>query len=231
MSIVNLVDVRKVFSDGECYIDVLKNVNLSIDKGELLAIVGPSGSGKSTLMNVLGFMDKPTSGKYLLEDKDTAKFNDFQYAKLRSEKVSFIFQEYNLLEDYTVYDNIELPLLHRRMRKKEKKELIFNTLKKLGIEHKIDVKASKLSGGEKQRVAIARALVTGCDILLADEPTGALDQGRGKDIMDLLQVLNKEGKTIIVVTHDPNIAARCKRMIRIVDGVIYEENEQNQTIV
>ena len=223
MSIISLVDVRKVFSDGECYIDVLKNINLTIGKGELLAIVGPSGSGKSTLMNLLGFMDKPTSGRYLLEEKDTSKFNDIQYARLRTQKVSFIFQEYNLLDDYTVYDNVELPLLHRRMRKKEKKELILSTLKKLGIEHKIDTKAAKLSGGEKQRVAIARALVTGCDILLADEPTGALDQERGKDIMDLLQILNKEGKTIIVVTHDPNIAARCKRTIRIVDGVIYED--------
>jgi len=183
------------------------------------------------LLNVLGFMDKPSRGQYILDGEATERLSANKYAELRNTKISFIFQDYNLLEDYTVYDNVELPLLHRRMRKKEKKELIMSTLRKLGIEGKFDTKASKLSGGQRQRVAIARALVTGCKIILADEPTGALDQERGKEIMDLLLELNKEGKTIIVVTHDSNVTALCQRTIRIVDGMVFEDEKESKVNV
>lgn len=224
MSMIELKNLEKIFSDGFYDIHVLKQVNLKIDKGELVAIIGPSGSGKSTLLNILGFMDSPSTGEYYLNDVDTSTYNDRQYSKLRGNIVSFIFQDYNLLDDYNVYENVELPLLHKRIRNKEKKSLIGNTLVKLGIENRVNLKTSKLSGGERQRVAIARSLVTGCEVLLADEPTGALDQKRGQEILQILKDLNeKEGKTVIIVTHDMNIAKQCKRIIKIVDGVVSEE--------
>ena len=224
MSINELSNIEKIYSDG-CYdIHVLKKLNLKIEKGEMTAIIGPSGSGKSTLLNILGFMDAPSMGEYYLNQVDTSTLNDRKYARLRGSTVSFIFQDYNLLDDYNVYENVELPLLHKKMKRKDKKELILSTLKKLGIEDRTYLKASKLSGGERQRVAIARALVTGCDILLADEPTGALDQKRGQEILEILKELNeKDGKTIIIVTHDLNIAKKCKRIIEIVDGKVSEE--------
>lgn len=220
MAIIEIKNIGKNFQDGSDYIEALKDVSLTIEKGEIVAIMGPSGSGKSTLLNILGFMDRPSRGKYILGGEETARFTQKQYAKYRNTKVSFIFQDYNLLDDYTVYDNVELPLLHRKMKNKERKDLIMSTLRKLGIESKYDIKTSKLSGGQRQRVAIARALVTGSEIILADEPTGALDQERGQEIISLLLDLNKEGKTIIVVTHDVNIANMCNRTIKIVDGNI-----------
>ena len=224
MSMIELKNLSKVFVDGNYDINVLKRINLNIEKGEMVAIIGPSGSGKSTLLNILGFMDNCSMGKYYLNDKDTSSHSDRLYSKLRSSVVSFIFQDYNLLDNYNVYENVELPLLHKRIRGKEKKKLIYDTLEKLGIEDKADIRVSKLSGGERQRVAIARALVTGCDILLADEPTGALDQKRGQEILEILRDLNeKEGKTLIIVTHDMGIAKQCKRIIKIVDGTISED--------
>ena len=223
MSMIELKNLSKVFVDGNYDINVLKKINLNIEKGEMVAVIGPSGSGKSTLLNILGFMDNCSMGKYYLNGMDTSSHSDRLYSKLRSSVVSFIFQDYNLLDNYNVYENVELPLLHKRISGKEKKKLIYDTLEKLGIEDKADIRVSKLSGGERQRVAIARALVTGCEILLADEPTGALDQKRGQEILEILRDLNeKEGKTLIIVTHDMGIAKQCKRIIKIVDGTISE---------
>lgn len=223
MALIEIKNVGKYFEEGDNYIKALKDVSLSIEKGEMLAIMGPSGSGKSTLLNILGFMDRPSAGKYILNGKATERLSSKEYSRYRNKMVSFIFQDYNLLEDYTVYDNVELPLLYRKISSKEKKSLIMSTLEKLDIRDKYAAKVSRLSGGQRQRVAIARALVTGSEIILADEPTGALDQERGKEIMGILTELNKEGKTIIVVTHDKGVAALCSKTVHIIDGYIKDE--------
>lgn len=223
MALIEIKNVGKYFEEGDNYIKALKDVSLSIEKGEMLAIMGPSGSGKSTLLNILGFMDRPSAGKYILNGKATERLSSKEYSRYRNKMVSFIFQDYNLLEDYTVYDNVELPLLYRKISSKEKKSLIMSTLEKLDIRDKYAAKVSRLSGGQRQRVAIARALVTGSEIILADEPTGALDQERGKEIMSILTELNKEGKTIIVVTHDKGVAALCSKTVHIIDGYIKDE--------
>lgn len=223
MALIEIKNVGKYFEEGDNYIKALKDVSLSIEKGEMLAIMGPSGSGKSTLLNILGFMDRPSAGKYILNGKATERLSSKEYSRYRNKMVSFIFQDYNLLEDYTVYDNVELPLLYRKISSKEKKSLIMSTLEKLDIKDKYAAKVSRLSGGQRQRVAIARALVTGSEIILADEPTGALDQERGKEIMSILTELNKEGKTIIVVTHDKGVAALCSKTVHIIDGYIKDE--------
>lgn len=223
MALIEIKNVGKYFEEGDNYIKALKDVSLSIEKGEMLAIMGPSDSGKSTLLNILGFMDRPSAGKYILNGKATERLSSKEYSRYRNKMVSFIFQDYNLLEDYTVYDNVELPLLYRKISSKEKKSLIMSTLEKLDIKDKYAAKVSRLSGGQRQRVAIARALVTGSEIILADEPTGALDQERGKEIMSILTELNKEGKTIIVVTHDKGVAALCSKTVHIIDGYIKDE--------
>lgn len=223
MALIEIKNVGKYFEEGDNYIKALKDVSLSIEKGDMLAIMGPSGSGKSTLLNILGFMDRPSAGKYILNGKATERLSSKEYSRYRNKMVSFIFQDYNLLEDYTVYDNVELPLLYRKISSKEKKSLIMSTLEKLDIRDKYAAKVSRLSGGQRQRVAIARALVTGSEIILADEPTGALDQERGKEIMGILTELNKEGKTIIVVTHDKGVAALCSKTVHIIDGYIKDE--------
>lgn len=223
MALIEIKNVGKYFEEGDNYIKALKDVSLSIEKGDMLAIMGPSGSGKSTLLNILGFMDRPSAGKYILNGKATERLSSKEYSRYRNKMVSFIFQDYNLLEDYTVYDNVELPLLYRKISSKEKKSLIMSTLEKLDIRDKYAAKVSRLSGGQRQRVAIARALVTGSEIILADEPTGALDQERGKEIMSILTELNKEGKTIIVVTHDKGVAALCSKTVHIIDGYIKDE--------
>lgn len=223
MALIEIKNVGKYFQEGDNYIKALKDVSLSIEKGDMLAIMGPSGSGKSTLLNILGFMDRPSAGKYILNGKATERLSSKEYSRYRNKMVSFIFQDYNLLEDYTVYDNVELPLLYRKISSKEKKSLIMSTLEKLDIRDKYAAKVSRLSGGQRQRVAIARALVTGSEIILADEPTGALDQERGKEIMSILTELNKEGKTIIVVTHDKGVAALCSKTVHIIDGYIKDE--------
>lgn len=223
MALIEIKNVGKYFEEGDNYIKALKDVSLSIEKGEMLAIMGPSGSGKSTLLNILGFMDRPSAWKYILNGKATERLSSKEYSRYRNKMVSFIFQDYNLLEDYTVYDNVELPLLYRKISSKEKKSLIMSTLEKLDIRDKYAAKVSRLSGGQRQRVAIARALVTGSEIILADEPTGALDQERGKEIMSILTELNKEGKTIIVVTHDKGVAALCSKTVHIIDGYIKDE--------
>lgn len=220
MSIIKLQNISKIYGKSNFTTYALKNVDLNINKGEYLAIMGPSGSGKSTLLNLIGCMDGQTEGKYFLNNKDVSLLSNKELSKVRNNVISFIFQHFALMKEYSVYDNVELPLSFRKISKKTKRELVINHLKRLGIEDQIKKKPGQLSGGQQQRVAIARALCTEADIILADEPTGALDQKNGKDIMDILTQLNNSGKTIIVVTHDPVVASYCKRVITIKDGEI-----------
>lgn len=218
MTIIELQNIGKVYGKGESATVALADVNLKIEKGEFWAIMGPSGSGKSTLLNILGCMDVPTSGNYLLKGKNLGKSTPNQLSQIRNQTVSFIFQQFALLNDYNVYDNIELPLLCQKFSKRERKERVRYYMKRLGIENLARKKPTQISGGQQQRVAIARALVTKADIILADEPTGALDQKTGQELMSLLCEINEEGKTILLVTHDEKVASVTKRQIRIQDG-------------
>ncbi|MBN1040342.1 ABC transporter ATP-binding protein [Clostridium botulinum] len=220
MDIIQLKNINKIYGKGESELIALKNIDLTIKKGEFLAIMGSSGSGKSTLLNIMGCMDIPTNGEYYLNNMLIKNLSNNELSKIRNSTVSFIFQHFALIKDYTVYDNIELPLLHRKVSSKEKKDLILKYSHKLGISDKLYKKPTELSGGQQQRVAICRALVSESQIILADEPTGALDSNTGKSILDLLKEINKEGKTIIIVTHDLKIASYCDRTIIINDGKI-----------
>ncbi len=218
MTMIELQNINKTYGKGESKTVALTNVNLKIEQGEFWAIMGPSGSGKSTLLNILGCMDIPTSGNYLLKGKNLGKFTPNQLSRIRNRMVSFIFQQFALLNDYNVYDNVELPLLCQKLSKKERKERVEYYMERLGIENLAKKKPTQISGGQQQRAAIARALVTKADILLADEPTGALDQKTGQELMSLLCEINEEGKTILLVTHDEKVASVTKRQIRIQDG-------------
>lgn len=220
MGIIEINNLSKTYGELEHKIYALKNINLNISEGEFVAIMGPSGSGKSTLLNIIGCMDKATEGEYILNGKKIYNLKNRELSKIRNEVVSFIFQHFALMKNYNVYENVELPLTHRNIGSKDKKKIVIETLRKLGIEDQRRKKPSKLSGGQQQRVAIARAIVSNSKIILADEPTGALDQNTGMEVMKILEELNKEGKTIIVITHDPNIAKKCKRVIYIKDGTI-----------
>lgn len=198
----------------------LDNVSLTIQDGEFVAVIGPSGSGKSTLLNIIGCMDSATEGTYELNGKDVTKMNAKEVQKIRRDNIGFVFQHFALMDYYTAYENIELPLLARNEKRRNRKEKVIKTMKELGILAEINKIPSKMSGGQRQRVAIARALVTGCNILLADEPTGALDQNTGKEVLELLKEINAKGTTVIIVTHDMNIAKQTNRIIEIVDGKI-----------
>jgi len=199
---------------------ILDNINLKINQGEMLAIMGPSGAGKSTLLNILGAMDIPTSGKYLFEGDDVTQYNNQKLNQFRKDKVAFVFQKFELISGYTVYENVELPLRAKNVPKKERRRMIMEVLESLGIEKLKNKFPNKISGGEMQRVAIARAIVSGNNLILADEPTGSLDQKTGEDIIQILKRLNEEGKTIVVITHDPHIAGYGDRIVKLVDGKI-----------
>ena len=220
--VLRLENVSKTYRDGEHDIEALKDINFQVNEGDMISIMGPSGSGKSTLLNIIGLMTTQTKGDLYIKDKLIKGDNADKLAEIRNKTVSFIFQDFNLIEEYNVYENIEIPLRYRGVRHKERRELIIDSLRRLDILEKMDSRVTRLSGGQRQRVAIARALVSNGEIILADEPTGALDQNTGKEIMDILKELNKEGKTIIIVTHDPKIDAQCKRHFNIVDGVLSE---------
>lgn len=215
-------DIVKTYNTGEISFTALKKVSLKIEKGEFTAIMGPSGSGKSTLLNIIGLMDSPSRGTISINEEEILGGSADKMAEIRNRVVSFIFQDYNLIEEYTVYENVEMPLRYRGTKIKERKILVKKALEKVGLLDKINSRVTRLSGGQRQRVAIARALVGDGDIILADEPTGALDQNTGKEIMDILKELNDEGKTIIIVTHDPKVAAQCKKHFNIIDGVLSE---------
>lgn len=218
-----LIEIRnmcKIYNPGENEVRALDHVDLQIDRHEFVAIIGQSGSGKSTLMNMLGCLDVPTSGTYYLNGQDVSHLTDDELSDIRNREIGFIFQGFNLIANMTALENVELPLIYRSVPKKEREELSRTALKKVGLEKRMDHKPSEMSGGQQQRVAIARAIAQAPPVILADEPTGNLDSGSTKEIMGILKELHKEGRTVILITHDNEIAARAKRIIRIMDGKI-----------
>lgn len=218
MVVAELKNISKIYGKGEASTEALRGIELKIEKGDFWAIIGPSGSGKSTLLNILGCIDVPTSGEYFLNGQLVNKFTNSQLSAARNETISFIFQYFALLNEYTVYENIMLPLNCRKISVREKKQLVNYYMKRLGIEGLSKKKPTQISGGQQQRVAIARALVTKPDIILADEPTGALDRKTGEEVMKILHEINAEGKTIVVVTHDMEVAKAAKKQFYIEDG-------------
>ena len=210
--------INKGYMLGEEKLPILKDVDFSVEKGEYVAILGPSGSGKTTLMNIIGCMDVMDSGEYYLDGMAIHETDEEELTEVRNSKIGFIFQNYQLISTYNVMQNIIMPLLMRGMNHKDAQEQCMNTIKLLGLDHRIEHKPNELSGGQKQRVSIARALVGRPAILLADEPTGALDQNSGKEVLKLFQELNEMGNTIVMITHDLGVAQSAKRIVRIVDG-------------
>lgn len=223
MSLIVLKDIVKQFKRGTEDLTILKSVSLSVEKGEFVAIVGPSGSGKSTLMNTIGLLDVPTSGSYVLDGVVTEKLKDDQMAEVRNKKIGFIFQQFNLLPRLTAIENVELPMIYAGIPKKERRERGMQTLEILGMGKRSHHRPSELSGGQQQRVAIARALAIGPAILLADEPTGALDSSTGQEVLELMIELNRAGNTIVLITHDLHIADKAKRVVTIRDGQIVSD--------
>ena len=221
--IITMQNINKSYGMEGNALHVLKNISLTVEKGEYLAILGPSGSGKSTLMNIIGCMDVADSGDYHLDGVDIAHAKEKELTKIRNEKIGFIFQKYHLIATYDVLQNIVMPLLMRGKTLQEAKEMSMATIEMLGLKERISHKPNELSGGQQQRVAIARALVGEPAILLADEPTGALDRGSGKEVLKLFQQLNDMGNTIVMITHDLSVAEHAKRVVRIVDGCLYED--------
>lgn len=215
---IQLSNITKVYKNSGNLTPVLNNVSLMIEDGETVAVMGASGSGKTTLLNIIGCMDTPTSGTYLYGDTPVHALNRTKTEHFRKEHICFIFQQFALLNDYTVYENVELPLRARNIPLRQRKKMVMDCLEQVGIADLAKKLPTKISGGQQQRCAIARALVSGCDIVLADEPTGALDSKTGQEIMDILLGLSSQGKTVILVTHDENIAKRAGRIIRITDG-------------
>ncbi|MGN0168356.1 MAG: ABC transporter ATP-binding protein [Acetatifactor sp.] len=221
---ITMKDINKGYMLGEEKLPILKNINFHVEKGEYVAILGPSGSGKTTLMNIIGCMDVMDSGEYYLDGMPIHETAEEQLTDVRNEKIGFIFQNYQLIPTYNVLQNIIMPLLMRGMSHEEAEEQCQSTIKLLGLDHRIMHRPNELSGGQKQRVSIARALVGKPAILLADEPTGALDQSSGKEVLKLFRELNEMGNTIVMITHDLNVAKSAKRIVRIVDGQLFEES-------
>ena len=226
--ILKLEHIYKDYLQGKMTVPVLKDVSLQVDEGEYVAIMGPSGSGKSTLMNIIGCLDRPTSGGYELAGQDVLKLSDNAVASVRLHSIGFVFQNFQLLPRQTALDNVALPLIYAGIRKKVRRERAKEALIRVGLEDRLDFKPTQLSGGQKQRVAIARAMATNPKILLADEPTGALDSRSSKQVMELFQKLNDEGVTVIMITHDRGIAEHAKRIVDIFDGEISERREAVQ---
>ena len=229
-----IIDCRKIcrnFPIGDSFVQILKNVDLQVEEGEYVAIMGPSGSGKSTLMNILGCLDTPTSGELFLDGVDVGKCTDDELSDLRLYKLGFVFQNYQLLARQTALENVELPLTYAKVPRDERRERAFEALKKVGLEDRVNHEPSRLSGGQKQRVAIARAIVNNPKLILADEPTGALDSTSGRQIMDLFHSLNEEGMSILMITHDIDIAAHAKRIAIIRDGVLNLDAEKDPMII
>ena len=223
MAILKLTDICKDYIQGKEPVRVLKNINLTVEKGEYLAIMGPSGSGKTTLMNLIGCLDVPTSGTYELDGKDLKDLNDDALADIRSQYIGFVFQSFHLLPKMDALDNVALPLLYRGVPLKERRERAAEALKAVGLEERMHFLPNQLSGGQCQRVAIARAIVTNPKLLLADEPTGALDTKSGSQIMDIFRDLSRQGMTILMITHEPGIAACADKVYRILDGELYTD--------
>ncbi len=215
-------DIVKSYESGGEEQIVLDHVNFSVEKGEFVSILGPSGSGKSTMMNIIGCLDVPTSGEYFLNGREIENLDEVTLAKIRNREIGFIFQSFQLLPRSTIVENVELPLMYAKVHAKERRERAVEILTRMGLGEKIDYYPNQLSGGQQQRVAICRAVITQPSILLADEPTGALDQKTGKQVMELFKELNDEGRTIIMITHDANIAKHAHRIVKILDGKLSE---------
>lgn len=221
--IIRMENITKSYSLGGEVVHALRGVSLQIGKGDFLAIVGPSGSGKSTLMNIIGCLDRPDEGRYILDGKEIDKMIDSELATVRNEKIGFVFQNFHLLAKLTALENVELPLLYRGIKTKERQKIAYEYLEKVGLKDRARHLPNQLSGGQQQRVAIARALVGTPPILLADEPTGALDSKTSKEIIQLMKQLNEQGHTILLITHDWEVANEAKRIVRIQDGQLFEE--------
>ena len=217
-------NLQKVYQTEEIETTALNNVNVEFKSGEFVAIMGPSGCGKSTLLNVIGMLDNPSSGEYHFWDNEIAKYSERQRAKLRKGNIGFVFQSFNLIDELTVYENVELPLLYLGMSSAERKKMVETVLERMNIMHRKDHFPQQLSGGQQQRVAIARAVVAKPKLILADEPTGNLDSANGEEVMKLLTQLNEEGTTIIMVTHSPHDANYAHRIIHLFDGHVVTEN-------
>ena len=224
--ILQLEHIYKDYNQEKFVVPVLKDVSFSVEEGEYVAIMGPSGSGKSTLMNIIGCLDTPTSGTYFLKGVDISGRSDSEMSKIRNKSIGFVFQNFNLLPKQSAVENVALPLLYSGVPRKERRERAKAALEKVGLEERLEFKPTQLSGGQKQRVAIARAIVTKPDILLADEPTGALDTASGLQVMELFKQLNQEGMTVIMITHDPDIAAHAHRVMTIRDGILSSAEEE-----
>lgn len=224
--ILNLQNIYKDYNQENLQVPVLKDVSLSVEEGEYVAIMGPSGSGKTTLMNIIGCLDRPTSGGYELDGEDVLRLKDKALSSVRLRSIGFVFQNFQLLPRQTALDNVCLPLIYAGVRKRERKRMAMEALTRVGLEDRAAFKPTQLSGGQKQRVAIARAMVNHPKVLLADEPTGALDSKSGEQIMQLFQSLNEEGVTIVMITHDPKVASRAKRLMHIIDGEISEQEKR-----
>ena len=218
--LIRLEHIEKTYGTADHPVPVLHDVNFQMQEGEYYAIMGPSGSGKSTLMNILGYLDTPTSGRYLFEDVDNAKANDVQMARIRNEKIGFVFQSFHLLQQRRAWENVALPLLYGNVPKRERRERAEQALIEVGLKDRMEFFPNQLSGGQCQRVAIARAICSQPKLLLADEPTGALDSKSGQQIMDIFDALHARGMSIIMITHEHAVAERAQRMMHIYDGVL-----------
>ena len=225
--LVTLRDVYKIYGEGlESEVRALDGVSLDIDCGEFVAVVGQSGSGKSTMMNVLGCLDIPTRGTYLLDGTDVRELTDRELSQIRNKQIGFIFQQYNLIPSLTVLENVELPLIYQGVGADDRRDMALEALERVGLSGRIKHRPPEMSGGQQQRVAIARAIATHPPIIMADEPTGALDSHTGLEVLHFLQQLNREGTTVILITHDNGIAATARRCIRLADGKIVEDRQQ-----
>ncbi|MCR5754239.1 MAG: ABC transporter ATP-binding protein [Acetatifactor sp.] len=223
-ALVEIRDVSKIYNPGENEVRALDHVNVTIDEGEFVAIIGQSGSGKSTLMNMLGCLDVPTSGEYILHGQNVSELSDNELSDIRNREIGFIFQGFNLIPNLTALENVELPLIYRGVGKTKRVKLSETALAKVGLEHRMDHKPSEMSGGQQQRVAIARAIAQAPPVILADEPTGNLDSHSTQEILAILRELHDEGRTVILITHDNEIAAQAKRVIKIKDGCIESDS-------
>ena len=224
--LINIQDVFKIYNKGENEVRALDGINLHIKIGEFVAIIGQSGSGKSTLMNILGCLDVPSHGEYTLDGKKIGKLNDNELSLIRNLQIGFIFQGFNLISSLDAFENVELPLIYRGLKREERHKLAYEALERVHLTNRMHHRPSQLSGGQQQRVAIARAIAAHPPIILADEPTGNLDSRSGSEVIDILRELNDEGRTIILITHDNTIALTAKRVVRIHDGKIVEDTTE-----
>jgi putative ABC transport system ATP-binding protein len=219
--LIRLESITKVYGSGDAEVAALRNFSLNVTSGESVAVMGPSGSGKSTLMNILGCLDIPSSGRYWFAGQDVSRLNETELARVRNRRIGFVFQQFQLLPKLSAWRNVELPLLYRNVR--NRRALALRALEQVGLSNRVDHRPTQLSGGQQQRVAIARALVTDPDLILADEPTGNLDTASSRDVLAVLRELNEQGRTIIIITHDPEVAPVARRTVHVRDGQLVDE--------